>query len=350
MRQLSLFSLVIGLLNYRVRSGNGLPATGHAPQLTEDEVTALRGGLSHAIRDETTFDALFDFYIGLPDEGEAEPMPEGLRRRASEPDMPMVAPEELIRLATTPVWVAELRDAVVALQPETRQDAGSCSGCQVPAATGLEVAERTASGRDAVATGACHLVGGRKSPWRSGLRLYGLLALAATVLIAVAALIPNPDPQPSPPDYGTRIAPANRTMGAGGAAEGAQVILWDVPPELDGYISVLEVPSAGAAEVRPLRDELCQRVASRRSGTETELELLFRPSPQGDKVVWLVLTDRPAAEALRASVGSAPPGCNLRGPQYPRDLLTGLQVRGVTVRAVGRAVLQPATEPGAPLP
>jgi hypothetical protein len=150
---------------------------------------------------------------------------------------------------------------------------------------------------------------------------------------------------PSPPYYPGReqnpgeLDPEKPSKDAGG------VIVWSLPPDAEGSIAVVEVLPDDMVEVRPTRDELCQKVESPRDEADVELTLQFRRHPEGSAVVWMLLTDRPAAQALNECLPMFASARELRAARFPREVLVHLRDRGFQVRAVGRVVLAPIVPP-----
>lgn len=105
------FLKLVGLLCYRARFVH--PQSDPVPKLEPDELNTLRAGLADAVRNPDAFDDLFVLYFRLPDPYKPDPLPDDLQRRALGANLLDVSDAELVQLLTTPVWIAELRDAFV---------------------------------------------------------------------------------------------------------------------------------------------------------------------------------------------------------------------------------------------
>jgi hypothetical protein len=115
------------------------------------------------------------------------------------------------------------------------------------------------------------------------------------------------------------------------------------PPDAEGSITVVEVGPDGRIEVRPTLNELCQRVTAPRSAGRVKLEeLIFVPDQKATIVVWVLLTDRPAAVDLKSALANQTATAEFRGPTVPRFILDATTQRGIRTLAVGRVELAPS--------
>jgi|SRR5579864_5340615 len=161
--------------------------------------------------------------------------------------------------------------------------------------------------------------------------------IATSILVAVFGLIRHFDRYSLPPTYEPSLRVAGPEMGVGGATDAGFPMSWPLPDNLTGFVVPIEVYSNGTVQIRGQRDRDCQMI-----DTDTKrpviLDCRFRPDSEGDKIVWLLLTDRPAIKLLRESDLSAF-GKDLRKTEFSRRLFDFLLVRGIIVRATGRIVI-----------
>ncbi len=104
------------------------------PPLKAVELHALRAGLGAAIYDAQLFDRLFEFYMTfpcLPIDPNID-LPFELKDRVLSKGMGAISPREVIQLATMPVWVAALRDAIVDCQSSASKLVDRCIHHQNP--------------------------------------------------------------------------------------------------------------------------------------------------------------------------------------------------------------------------
>ena len=116
MQEEQLFPEILTVLWYRSRTNPNQKPDEDIPPLKPDEVNSLRAGLAAVVHNAHLFDALFEFYLNVSSvqtEWDTE-LPDDLRDRFLTRGPGALSPNELTQLATTPVWVAGLRDAVVA--------------------------------------------------------------------------------------------------------------------------------------------------------------------------------------------------------------------------------------------
>ncbi|MCE9566234.1 MAG: hypothetical protein K8U57_29785 [Planctomycetes bacterium] len=87
-----------------------------AAKLTEDEIRILRIGLTTVIADEAAFNALFEIFLTSPDTtGDELELNVHRKKQILEYGLERLPSDQLVELASTPVWLAELRDAVIEL-------------------------------------------------------------------------------------------------------------------------------------------------------------------------------------------------------------------------------------------
>ena len=84
------------------------------------DLATLHAGLEEALVDVTAFDELFEVYLATPGATDDAPLPDGLRGRILQNGLGELSPDELVRLAASPVWIAELWDAMTDPSPYWR--------------------------------------------------------------------------------------------------------------------------------------------------------------------------------------------------------------------------------------
>jgi hypothetical protein len=94
--------------------------------LTDSEIDVLRAGLDRALGLIPAFDELFQLFVNMPDlRGQPVPgLTESLLARMIGNGLEGLTREQVIQLATTPEWLAELKDAIDA-NPSARWLGGS---------------------------------------------------------------------------------------------------------------------------------------------------------------------------------------------------------------------------------
>jgi len=165
-----------------------------------------------------------------------------------------------------------------------------------------------------------------------------VLGLTVAFFVSVRSSLP-------PPMFPGDVDPAAGRLHPGETLNaGDYVVSWSLPADKGGVITVLEVLADGSVEVRPKRDRVCQKVAVPRKSGTIQLELLFGSAP-GPTVVWLILSDKPGAEALIETVRSSALVGDLRGRDIPEGVLTVLRKHGIDVVGIGRVIV-PAAKTG----
>jgi hypothetical protein len=169
------------------------------------------------------------------------------------------------------------------------------------------------------------------------------LALAASMLLILGSWAAYSwRPKAHVPEYAAIPERTFKTLDGQKIADSTATIPWNLPWGIEGFISVVEIPPQGRPHVRPYRDELCQPVEVSRPKRPVRLSLLFDVPPAERTMVWLVLTDRRAAEAMTKLTRSWTPAA-AREPSFRSALIADLQEAGFEVRAIGLASLSLAS-------